>query len=109
MYLGQIVEVGNAAEISAEPLHPYTRALFASAPSMNPDERLERPPLTGDPPNPINPPSGCRFRSRCPQAMEVCASATPPLLPVGDSGRQVACYLFSASKDDPPSLHTIAS
>jgi peptide/nickel transport system ATP-binding protein len=95
MYLGHIVELGSAEEVSAQPLHPYTQALFASAPSMNPDERIERPPLTGDPPNPINPPSGCRFRTRCPHAMDVCASATPPLLPVGNSGRQVACYLFS--------------
>jgi peptide/nickel transport system ATP-binding protein len=94
MYLGQIVEIGNAEEVSAQPLHPYTQALFASAPSMNPDERIERPPLTGDPPNPINPPSGCRFRTRCPHAMEICASATPPLLPVGNTSRQVACYLY---------------
>jgi peptide/nickel transport system ATP-binding protein len=101
MYLGQIVELGSAEEVSAEPLHPYTQALFASAPSMNPDERIERPPLIGDPPNPINPPSGCRFRTRCPHAMDICASATPPLLPVGDTGRQVACYLFGNEKNDP--------
>jgi peptide/nickel transport system ATP-binding protein len=100
MYLGQIVELGGAEEVSAEPLHPYTQALFASAPSINPDERIERPPLIGDPPNPINPPSGCRFRTRCPHVMDVCASAAPPLLPVGDTGRQVACYLFSAEKKD---------
>jgi peptide/nickel transport system ATP-binding protein len=98
MYLGQIVEIGNAEEVSAAPLHPYTQALFASAPTLNPDERIERPPLTGDPPNPINPPSGCRFRTRCPHAMDICASATPPLLPVGETGRQVACYLFSAGQ-----------
>src|SRR5215813_5657752 len=97
MYLGQIVEIGSGEEVSAMPLHPYTQALFASAPSMNPDERIERPPLTGDPPNPINPPSGCRFRTRCPHAMEVCAAATPPLLPIGKTGRQVACYLFGDS------------
>jgi len=94
MYLGQIVELGSSEEVASEPLHPYTQALFASAPSMNPDERLERPPLTGDPPNPINPPSGCRFRTRCPQAMEICASAPPALLPIGRTGHQVACYLF---------------
>jgi peptide/nickel transport system ATP-binding protein len=98
MYLGHIVEYGSAEEVSTEPLHPYTQALFASAPSMNPDERLERPPLIGDPPNPINPPSGCRFRTRCPHAMEICASAPPPVLPVGGSGRQVACYLFGEEK-----------
>ena len=95
MYLGQIVEVGSADEVSAEPLHPYTQALFASAPSMDPDERLRHPPLSGDPPNPINPPSGCRFRTRCPQAMAVCSTDMPPLLPVDQSGRHVACYLYS--------------
>lgn len=95
MYLGQVVEMGSAEEVATSPLHPYTQALFASAPSMNPDERLERPPLTGDPPNPINPPSGCRFRTRCAHAMEICAVASPPLLPIGSHGRQVACYLYS--------------
>jgi peptide/nickel transport system ATP-binding protein len=103
MYLGQIVEIGSAEEVSATPLHPYTQALFASAPSLNPDERIERPPLSGDPPNPINPPSGCRFRTRCPHAMAICASVTPPLLPVGDKGRRVACYLFGDGKDLSPS------
>jgi peptide/nickel transport system ATP-binding protein len=103
MYLGQIVEIGSAEEVSAAPLHPYTQALFASAPSMNPDERLERPPLTGDPPNPINPPSGCRFRTRCPHAMDICAADTPPLLPVGNTGRQTACYLYhDEAKTDLP-------
>ena len=95
MYLGQVVEMGSAEEVAVAPLHPYTQALFASTPSMNPDARLERPPLTGDPPNPINPPSGCRFRTRCPHAMESCAAASPPLLPMGSNGRQVACYLYS--------------
>jgi peptide/nickel transport system ATP-binding protein len=94
MYLGQIMEVGSAEEVATAPLHPYTQALFASTPSMNPDERLERPPLTGDPPNPIDPPSGCRFRTRCPYVMDVCATATPPLLPIDSNGRQVACYLY---------------
>jgi len=102
MYLGQIVELGGAAEVAAEPLHPYTQALFASAPSMNPDARLERPPLSGDPPNPINPPSGCRFRTRCPQAMEICASAAPPLLPIGKTAHQVACYLYPEDKNCSP-------
>jgi peptide/nickel transport system ATP-binding protein len=99
MYLGQIAEIGSAEEVAAAPLHPYTQALFASSPSMDPDERIERPPLSGDPPNPINPPSGCRFRTRCPHAMDICAAATPPLLPMGDTGRQVACYLFGNGQD----------
>jgi peptide/nickel transport system ATP-binding protein len=95
MYLGQVVEVGSAEAVSTKPLHPYTQALFASAPTMNPDERLEHPPLTGDPPNPINPPSGCRFRTRCPHAMAVCETASPPLLSMADKARQVACYLYN--------------
>jgi peptide/nickel transport system ATP-binding protein len=95
MYLGQVVEVGSAEEISSRPMHPYTQALFASAPSMNPDERLAVPPLSGDPPNPINPPSGCRFRTRCPYAMAECETARPALLPIENNSRQVACYLYS--------------
>jgi peptide/nickel transport system ATP-binding protein len=109
MYLGQIVEIGSAEEVSASPLHPYTQALFASAPSMDPDERIKRPPLTGDPPNPINPPSGCRFRTRCAHAMEICATTTPPLLPVGNSGRQVACFLYSDRQEAAPRLHATQS
>src|SRR5215472_15779258 len=95
MYLGQIMEMGSTDEVSTAPLHPYTQALFASAPSLNPDERFDHPPLMGDPPNPINPPSGCRFRTRCPHAMEQCATTSPPLLPVGSHDRYVACYLYS--------------
>ncbi len=95
MYLGQIMEMGSTDEVSTTPLHPYTQALFASAPSMNPDDRLDSLPLLGDPPNPMNPPSGCRFRTRCPHAMEQCATTSPPLLPVGSHDRYVACYLYS--------------
>jgi peptide/nickel transport system ATP-binding protein len=95
MYLGQIMEMGSTEEVATAPLHPYTQALFASAPSMNPDERLDHLPLLGDPPNPINPPSGCRFRTRCPHAMEQCATTSPPLLPVGNHDRYVACYLYN--------------
>jgi peptide/nickel transport system ATP-binding protein len=95
MYLGQIMEMGSTDEVATAPLHPYTQALFASAPSLNPDERLDRLPLLGDPPNPINPPSGCRFRTRCRHAMEQCATASPPLLPVEGHDRYVACYLYS--------------
>jgi peptide/nickel transport system ATP-binding protein len=94
MYLGQVVEVGGAAEVSGEPLHPYTQALWASAPSMNPDDRLERPPLSGDPPNPIDPPSGCRFRTRCPFAMPQCAQVEPALTAVAPE-HQVACHLYA--------------
>src|SRR5207245_8851107 len=78
MYLGQVVESGTADALAETPKHPYTQALFASAPTMDPDRRMERPPIAGDPPNPIDPPSGCRFRTRCAFAMPRCAGAAPP-------------------------------
>lgn len=96
MYLGQIVEVGTAQELSENPLHPYTRALFASAPSMDPDRRLEAPPITGDPPNPINPPTGCRFHTRCRFAEPECSRETPEFITI-DATRQVACFLYDSS------------
>ncbi|HJR01202.1 MAG TPA: oligopeptide/dipeptide ABC transporter ATP-binding protein [Methylomirabilota bacterium] len=95
MYLGEVVETGTAEALSQSPKHPYTQALFASAPSMDPDHRMDRLPITGDPPNPIDPPSGCRFRTRCPFAMARCAEATPPRVPVGVA-HEVACYLYEA-------------
>ena len=79
MYLGEIVEIGPTADVCEQPQHPYTQALLASQLSRNPDERVEEAPLTGDPPSPVNPPSGCRFRTRCPHAEDVCASKAPAL------------------------------
>jgi peptide/nickel transport system ATP-binding protein len=96
MYLGQVVETGTADALAEAPRHPYTQALFASAPSMDPARRLERPPITGDPPNPVNPPSGCRFRTRCAFAMPRCADAPPPLRPLV-AGHHVACYLHDGA------------
>ena len=93
MYLGQVVETGTADALAEAPKHPYTQALFASAPSMDPDRRMERPPIAGDPPNPINPPSGCRFRTRCAFAMPKCGEAVPPPVAVA-AGHDVACYLY---------------
>ncbi len=95
MYLGEVVETGTADALAQSPKHPYTQALFASAPSLDPDRRMERPPLAGDPPNPIDPPSGCRFRTRCAFAMPRCAQAPPTLLAVG-ARHEVACYLYEA-------------
>ena len=96
MYLGQVVESGTAAALAEAPKHPYTQALFAAAPSMDPDRRMERPPIAGDPPNPIDPPSGCRFRTRCAFAMPRCADAVPPPVTVA-AGHDVACYLYDAA------------
>ena len=93
MYLGQVVETGSVDALAELPKHPYTQALFASAPTMDPSRRLERPPITGDPPNPVNPPSGCRFRTRCAYAMPRCAEAVPPPILLA-SDHAVACYLY---------------
>jgi len=93
MYLGQVVEAGTAEALAAEPRHPYTQALFAAAPSMDPGRRMDRPPITGDPPNAIDPPSGCRFRTRCPHAMPKCAERTPPAIALAPD-HHVACYLY---------------
>jgi peptide/nickel transport system ATP-binding protein len=95
MYLGEVVETGTAEALAQSPKHPYTQALFASAPSMDPEHRMERLPIAGDPPNPIDPPSGCRFRTPCPFAMARCAEAPPQPVPVS-STQAVACYLYDA-------------
>jgi len=80
MYLGRVVEIGLVDAIYDNPAHPYTRALLTAMPAMDPDRRAIEPPLHGDPPNPIDPPSGCRFRTRCAFAEAVCATTTPPLV-----------------------------
>jgi peptide/nickel transport system ATP-binding protein len=95
MYLGHVVETGSATALAEAPKHPYTRALFASAPSMDPSQRLLEPPISGDPPSPVNPPSGCRFRTRCAHVMPRCSEAVPPLVPLA-ADHHVACYLYSA-------------
>ena len=92
MYLGQVVEIGDCETLFNSPRHPYTRALLSSVPSMDPDHRTETPPLAGDPPNPINPPSGCRFHTRCAQAQPVCSTKMPPLVSSKD-GQGVACWI----------------
>jgi peptide/nickel transport system ATP-binding protein len=93
MYLGRIVEAGDVGAIFRRPSHPYTQALLRAMPSMDPDRRTEASLLTGDPPNPINPPSGCRFRTRCAFAEEVCARV-PPVLEDIAGGHQVACHMM---------------
>jgi oligopeptide/dipeptide ABC transporter ATP-binding protein len=94
MYLGRVVELGPVDAIYARPQHPYTRALLASQPSMDPARRIEEPPITGDPPNPIAPPAGCRFHTRCPFAEPVCAVVDPPLASrEGPQSHISACHL----------------
>ncbi len=95
MYLGRVVEAGPVESIYHHPRHPYTRALFASKPTLDPDRRTTEMPLTGDPPNPINPPSGCRFRTRCAFALPGCADKVPvlasPFAGDADPTHLVAC------------------
>jgi peptide/nickel transport system ATP-binding protein len=94
MYLGQVVEIGPTDAIYREPKHPYTKALLESRLATDPRRRVETAPLAGDPPNPMDPPSGCRFRSRCAFAEDVCAIKPPPL--PGSSNHAahlVACHM----------------
>jgi len=94
MYLGEVVETGPVDMIYSDARHPYTRALLSAVPSMDPDNRTLEPPIAGDPPNPINPPSGCRFRDRCTFAAEVCAALKPrPIETAPGSTHVVACHM----------------
>ena len=102
MYLGQVVEIGDSEALFSSPRHPYTQALLSSIPSMDPDHRTEVPPLAGDPPNPINPPAGCRFHPRCAMAQPVC-SRRVPVLTAGDGMHPVACLMY-----EPGSGHSAA-
>ena len=103
MYLGQIVELGPVDEIFSCPLHPYTIALLGSRFSMDPAKRIDEPPLTGDPPSPIDPPpSGCRFRTRCAHAEAVCAEQVPML----SSWLDREIHIAACHRHDPLSGHS---
>jgi oligopeptide/dipeptide ABC transporter ATP-binding protein len=97
MYLGKIVEMGDARTLARAPKHPYTEALFSAALPSHPDERREEIILPGEVPSPLNPPSGCRFHPRCPQAMPRCGREEPVLAPV--AGRFVACHLYDQTRN----------
>lgn len=102
MYLGQVVEKASRDVLYAEPLHPYTRALLAAVPVPDPQSGLElRPPLEGDLPDPADPPSGCRFHTRCPVAVDGLCNTTEPALREIESNRWVACHLVVAPVNDP--------
>jgi oligopeptide/dipeptide ABC transporter ATP-binding protein len=95
MYLGRIVETADAADIARDPLHPYTRALVDAVPAADPAAARARGRAVpaGEPPSPLAPPSGCRFRTRCPHSFEPCPTLDPPLVEVAP-GRSVACHLY---------------
>jgi len=93
MYLGRIVETGEAHALARAPKHPYTKALFSASLPSHPDERRDEIILSGEVPSPLRPPSGCRFHPRCLRAMPRCADEEPKLHDVG--GSLVACHLYS--------------
>lgn len=93
MYLGTLVETADKDTLYDRPLHPYTQALLSSVPVPDPKQKKERIILKGDLPSPVNPPTGCRFHTRCPSCMEVCKQVTPVYREV-EPGHQVACHLY---------------
>lgn len=108
MYLGRIVEQGTVTQVLHQAKHPYTQSLLAAVPEATPQAtRDTTQPMTGDLPSPANPPAGCHFHTRCPQAHDHCRTAYPPTHQTQE-GHQVACWLFTETPDDLSSIqHTI--
>ena len=98
MYLGKIVEIADRDTLFSSPRHPYTEILLSAVPAPTPGKRAERMVMSGDPPSPANPPTGCRFHPRCPLAAPVCRQVSPPLTPRSDAvggktAHFVACHV----------------
>ena len=114
MYLGRLVEAGPAAEIWSRPRHPYTQALLSAVPHVYAKGRRARVQLSGDLPSPLDPPSGCRFRTRCPLATAVCAETSPPMLSVSTAHFAACHHIDRASAgaffgNAPPSVPSLAA
>jgi oligopeptide/dipeptide ABC transporter ATP-binding protein len=94
MYLGKLVEIGSAEDIYERAVHHYTAGLIATIPEPDPDRERSKAivPIKGELPSAVNPPTGCRFRTRCPAASDICATEEPPLRPFGPGGHLAACH-----------------
>ena len=96
MYLGKIMERGSVERIIGDPLHPYTKSLIAAVPIPDPTSRRIEVGVKGEIPSPVNPPSGCRFHTRCPSYIgDICRTKEPPLVEI-EKGHFVACHLHSS-------------
>jgi oligopeptide/dipeptide ABC transporter ATP-binding protein len=96
MYLGKVMETAAYSDLYGTPKHPYTQALLSAVPVADPLRKKERIILKGDVPSPINPPSGCRFHTRCPERMDVCDKTVPEMVDFGN-GHRAACHLYSSA------------
>ena len=103
MYLGKVVERAKRDVLFGRPSHPYTQALLSAAPTTDPEKRRKRVILEGDVPSPINPPSGCRFHTRCPLAEARCRAEEPEMKMLVE-GQEVACHLYEDGRTEPVSL-----
>ena len=93
MYLGKIVEIGDAETLYKTPKHPYTQALISAIPNPDPRKRNKRIILKGDVPSPMDPPDGCHFNARCMHATDICRQTRPELIALDNQGHQAACHL----------------